>query len=198
VATKHATGGAALKGLSFRQALGTIFKPWFEDAATWAAWNTWAKVIFGEALTEEERALYEEATGRPEPEHAQPVKEMWTTVGRRGGKSLIAAALATWAAVARTYKLLPGQKGVVMVLAADRDQAREVTFAYIEAFFDHVPMLAELVAARDSDSITLTTGIMIKVQTANFRRVRGPGARPRGSVRHPRRGGLLVLRRAVA
>jgi hypothetical protein len=60
-----------------------------------------------------------------------------------------------------------------MVIAADRDQAIEVVFAYIEAFFDHVPMLAALVESRGKDSITLSNGIMIKVQTASFRRIRG-------------------------
>ena len=68
--------------------------------------------------------------------------------------------------------LAPGERGVVMVLAADREQAR-VVFGYIEALLEQVPMLAALIAHRTKEEITLTNRITIRVHTASFRSVRG-------------------------
>jgi phage terminase large subunit-like protein len=95
-------------------------------------------------------------------------------VGRRGGRSRIAALIAVFLAAFKSYReiLAPGERGVVMVLAADREQAR-VAFGYIEALLDQVPMLATLIAHRTKEEITLRNRITIRVHTASFRAVRG-------------------------
>ena len=68
--------------------------------------------------------------------------------------------------------LAPGERGVVMVLAADREQAR-VVFGYVEALLDQVPMLKALVVHQTKEEIHLRNRIAIRVHTASFRAVRG-------------------------
>jgi len=88
----------------------------------------------------------------------------------------MAAALAVYAAAFRDYRpfLKPGERAVVMVIAGDREQAG-VVFKYIEAFFDHVPLLAPLVQSRTKESLDLSNQVTVQVQTCNFRRLReGP------------------------
>jgi hypothetical protein len=95
-------------------------------------------------------------------------------VGRRGGKSRVAALVAVYLACFRSYAdvLSRGERGVVMVLAADRRQARNV-FGYIAGLLDAVPALAELVETRRRESIDLKNSVTIEVHTASYRTVRG-------------------------
>lgn len=150
-----------------------LFAPFFRQPDTWSAWLVVLKAIFGLPMDEGERALFCRCTGRSEP-FAGPVTEGWLVCGRRAGKSFIAALVAAYLAAFRDYRayLSPGERGVVMVLAVDRDQAR-VILRYIAAFFDGVPALAELVVARTAESLDLANGISIEVHTSSFRSVRG-------------------------
>jgi phage terminase large subunit-like protein len=68
--------------------------------------------------------------------------------------------------------LAPGERGTLMVIAADRRQAR-VVFRYVEGLLDEVPMLAALVQSRTREAIHLTNRVTIEVHTASFRAVRG-------------------------
>jgi phage terminase large subunit-like protein len=118
-------------------------------------------------------ALYQRHTGRSLPPIA-PAIEAWVIAGRRGGKSLVAALVSVFLAAFRDYSavLAPGERGTVMVLAADRKQARTV-LRYIAAFFDSVPMLARMVESRTAEAIHLTNRVSIEVHTASYRSVRG-------------------------
>ena len=82
--------------------------------------------------------------------------------------------MAVWLACFRDYRavLAPGEPGTLMVIAADRRQAR-VVFRYIEALLGGVPLLARLVEHRTKESITLTNRVTIEVHTASFRAIRG-------------------------
>ena len=113
-------------------------------------------------------AIYRRHTGRQRPPEA-PAREAWVVVGRRGGKSRVAALVAVWLACFRDYRavLAPGEPGTLMVIAADRRQAR-VVFRYIEALLDGVPMLASLVGHRTRESIMLTNRVTIEVHTASL------------------------------
>ncbi|MGH7536526.1 MAG: hypothetical protein ACREMG_13235, partial [Gemmatimonadales bacterium] len=103
-----------------------------------------------------------------------PSRESWVIVGRRGGKSRIAALVAVFLACLRDYSgvLAPGERGVVMVIAADRLQAR-VVLRYIVGLIDDVPELRALVVNRRKESLDLCTGVVIEVHTASYRTVRG-------------------------
>ena len=149
-----------------------VFGPWF-SGPSWGAWRVFLRVLFGLPLSPAARATYTTHTGRQHPPTAQAA-EAWLVVGRRGGKSLIAALVAVFLACFREYAhvLAPGERGTVMVITADRQQARTV-FRYITGLLDGVPMLARLIASRTKETITLTNNVNIEVHTASFRAVRG-------------------------
>ena len=152
---------------------GALFGRFFEGGDTWRSWFTVLRCIFGLPLGADEFALFAKCTGRARP-FEKPITEGWLICGRRSGKSFIAALIAVYLAAFRDYTpyLAPGERGVVMVLAVDRDQAK-VIFRYIVAFFEAVPMLAEMIVARTSDTLELSNRIAIEVQTSSFRSVRG-------------------------
>jgi hypothetical protein len=68
--------------------------------------------------------------------------------------------------------LLPGETGIVMLIAADRRQAR-VLLRYVLALLTAVDALAGLITRQTEDAVYLSTGIAIEVHTASFRSVRG-------------------------
>jgi len=150
-----------------------LFKPWFKDRATWAAWFVFLKAIFALRMTPEELALYQRSTGRTQPP-TEPAREGWLVVGRRGGKSFIVALVAVFLACFRDYSqyLAPGERGTVMIVATDRKQAR-VIFRYIRALLEQVPMLARLIERMDAETIDLSNRVTIEIHAASFRAVRG-------------------------
>ena len=150
-----------------------LFGPWFRDPGTWRAWLSFLAALFGLPMTAAEFAVYQRHTGRQDPP-SEPVREGWVIVGRRGGKSFISALVAVFLACFRDYSdvLAPGERGTLMVLAADRRQARTV-FRYISGLIDGVPMLARMVESRTAEAINLNNGVSIEVHTDSFRAVRG-------------------------
>jgi hypothetical protein len=152
-----------------------LFGPWFEDKS-WDRWRVLHKAIFGEALSPGELQVFQELTGRDEPSN-DPVSEAWLICGRRAGKDVNASALAVYLATigAELYgylgRLTRGERGVVQILAVDRDQAK-VCLGYVKAFFEQ-PMLKPLVKDPTAEGIELTNGIAIEITTNDKRRVRG-------------------------
>jgi hypothetical protein len=138
---------------------------------SWTAWRGFLAALFGLPACAQYADIIRSCTGRQTLPTAR-AREAWMVVGRRGGKSRIAAFLAVFAACFRTYTLSAGERGVVVVLAADRRQAK-VIFTYVEALIDHVPMLAALVVDRTKDSLTLSNGVLIEIATADFKTIRG-------------------------
>ena len=108
-----------------------LFGPFFRDRESWRAWEAFLSALFGLELTKEQLAIYRRLTGRKQPPKAQ-AQEGWLIVGRRGGKSRIAALVAVYLACFRDYSgvLAPGERGTLPVIASDRQQARTV-FRYI-------------------------------------------------------------------
>jgi hypothetical protein len=74
--------------------------------------------------------------------------------------------------VFHTYPPAPGEVGTVRIVTPDRRQAR-VILRYIVGLMGRVPSLAELISGETAESITLSNGIVIEIQTANFRSARG-------------------------
>ncbi len=147
-------------------ALGAFQEP------SWARWWAFLGALFALPLEAGEREAFRRFTGRDAPP-AAPAGEAWVIAGRRAGKSRIAALVAAYLAACRDYRavLSPGERGVVMALAADRAQAR-VILGYVKALFAH-PTLAPLVARRLRDSVELRTGVAVEVHTASYRSTRG-------------------------
>lgn len=130
------------------------------------------KAAEGLPLDAAELALFREVAGDRDPP-ARRVREMWCVAGRRAGKDSVASSIATIASIQDYSKFLrPGERGVVMCLAARRDQA-EIVHRYITANFNENPLLSPLIARQTSDELELTNGVSIISTTNSFRGVRG-------------------------
>ena len=150
-----------------------VVRDWFPSFTdpSWAPWHTFLGAVFGLELDTDEIGRYRHCTGRRQAP-TQPVREVWTIVGRRGGKSQVAALLTVFLALFRRYTLARGERGVVMVLAADRRQAR-VVMRYIGGLIDAVPALAAKITRRTAEAIDFNNGISVEIHTSSFRSVRG-------------------------
>lgn len=150
-----------------------LFGPWFRHRETWAAWRVFIAALFGHGMTDDEIAVFRQCTGREHPP-ADPAKEGWLIIGRRGGKSFVLALLAVFLACFRDYSiyLAPGERATLLVIAADRKQAR-VIMRYVKGLIAGVPMLARMIETERKESFDLTNRVTIEVATASFRTVRG-------------------------
>ncbi|CAN7208840.1 hypothetical protein LJR225_000722 [Phenylobacterium sp. LjRoot225] len=150
-----------------------LFKPWFRDRKTWAAWFGFLAALFALPMTEEQFAAYRQHTGRSTPPTA-PSREAWLIIGRRGGKSFTMALVAVFLACFRDYRqhLAPGERATIMVIAADRKQAR-VILRYISALLRDVPSLRLLIESDNSEAFHLNNRVTIEVGTASHRTTRG-------------------------
>jgi hypothetical protein len=145
-----------------------LFGPWF-SAPSWNNWEGVLAAAFNHGLTE----VYSEVSSNRQTCPSQ-LKELWAIVGRRGGKSLIGAFLATYHATCLDWRpyLTPGEKALVTCLACDKAQAG-VTFSYIRAFLEGIRLLRPLVSSFKAEEIELSNGISIVVSTNSYRLVRG-------------------------
>ena len=100
--------------------------------------------------------------------------ELWLAIGRRGGKSHVAAFLVVYLAAFFDYRdrLAPGEVATVMVIAADRKQARSA-MRYISGLINQNAMLARMVLRENSEQIELSNRTVIEITTASHRSVRG-------------------------
>jgi hypothetical protein len=138
-------------------------------------WKTWLIVMrAGFALglgTDEERELFEHVAGdRPLPR--KRVRELWCVIGRRSGKSRMAAALSVFIACFMKHKLAAGEIGFVLVLASSRDQAR-VVFEYIKGFLEESPVLRQEIESITAWEIRLRNNVVIGTHANSFRSIRG-------------------------
>jgi Terminase large subunit, T4likevirus-type, N-terminal len=152
-----------------------LFAPWF-SGPSWASWRAFLAALFALPLEAAELRTYRRCTARRKRPKA-PAREAWVIAGRRGGKSRIAALLAVFIAAFRDHRahLAPGETAVVMVIAADRRQAR-VVHRYARALLHGVPMLRKMVTGETRETIELSNGAAIEIHTSNFRSVRGYSA----------------------
>ena len=164
-------------GLTYAQACAdpNLFAPWF-TGTSWDAWRVIDKALFGQSLDAPELTIWRELSGR-DAAPTEPATEAWIIAGRRSGKDVKAASLVTYLATVGAElfnyrsRLVPGERGVVQLLAVDRDQAR-VALDYVKAFFTQ-PILAQLVRKVTTDSIELTNNLAIEITTNDRRPVRG-------------------------
>ena len=129
--------------------------------------------FYGLPLDKQELALFQRITALPGPVQAA-LLELWLAVGRRGGKSQVAALVAVYEAAFKDYsdRLSPGEVATIMVIAQDRKQARTV-MRYVSGLLHSNPMLERMIYREQQETIELTNRTVIEVQTASFRAVRG-------------------------
>jgi hypothetical protein len=143
------------------------------DLSPWSVWAAVFKALYGLGLSRAERRVFGKVAGGRKPPRGR-VRELWAIVGRRGGKSRMAACVACYIAsfVDHSHKLAAGETGYVLVLAASKSQA-DAVFQYCVGFLTASPLLADQIEAVTADEIRLKGGIVIAVHTNNFRTVRG-------------------------
>jgi hypothetical protein len=149
-----------------------LFAPWFRKPS-WAAWFVFLRALFALPMSDDELAVYQQCTGRDTPP-STPASEGWLICGRRAGKSFMLALVAVFLACFKDYRphLAPGERGTLMVIAADRRQSRTI-FRYIRALLNDVPMLRRMVERETADAFDLTNKVSIEVAVASFRSTRG-------------------------
>jgi hypothetical protein len=140
---------------------------------SWECWRIMLIATMGEALTDEERAIFAKFTGR-EREPGERIEEAAFIIGRRGGKDRAMSVLVTYLAACCSYDdvLSRGERGLVLCLSADQRQGR-ITLEHIAANFEQSPILAQLVTSRTADTIELSNRIVVEVRAASYRRLRG-------------------------
>lgn len=143
------------------------------NGESWRTWRVILRAAFGLPLDAEGLETFRKvAGGRAAP--AKRVAEFWAVAGRRGGKSRMAAAVATFLATFEDHrdKLSPGEVGHVLVLAPSRGQARVIR-DYTAGFLEASPILRQLVESETTEEIRLKGNIVIGIHAASFRSVRG-------------------------
>lgn len=140
------------------------------NLATWANWCAVLKGAFGIQLSRKERRAFEVVAQRAPP--TKRVGELWCILGRRSGKSRIAAALAVFFALFIPHQLAAGEVGTVLVLAASKAQAN-VVFRYCQGLIESSPVLRQELVSATATELRLRNGVIIGVHPASFRTVRG-------------------------
>lgn len=136
-------------------------------------WRALLAAFYGLELTDDETAIVHALTGRQDaPKGA--FSELWLAIGRRGGKSQIAALIAVYEALFRDHraKLAAGEVATVMAIAADRKQARSV-MRYVSGLVNGNAMLRQSVVRETSEGFEFDNRAVIEVHTASHRAVRG-------------------------
>jgi hypothetical protein len=124
-------------------------------------------------MDENDLAIYRQCTGREQAPTVAP-NEVYTIVGRGGGKSFISALTAGYVACFGSYKrcLNAGERAVVLVLARDRDPAK-IAFFYIAGLLRAIPPLYHMIEVERADEIELNNGVTVMVKTSEYRAIRG-------------------------
>src|SRR5262249_26518578 len=163
------------RGMNILRALDdpNVFAGQFKDASTWQSWRVFLSALFGLPLDDAQRQLFKQCTGRETPP-TSGVDEAFLVCCRRAGKWFVLALVAVFLAAFVDWRkhLGPGERLTIMVIAADRRQAR-VIMRYCLGLLHCVPMLARIIATERSEGIDLSNRVSIEIHTASFKTTRG-------------------------
>jgi len=120
-------------------------------------------------MSKNELITYTKHTGRRKPPRV-PFKEVFLIIGRRGGKSFIAALILVFLAVFKEWNL-GLEKGYIMCIATDRKQA-SIVFNYVRKILQ-LPAFRNLVVNETKEEIELSNDMVIAIHTCSYRSLRG-------------------------
>ena len=157
-----------LEAVDDRNLLGASIR----DAESWKPWRALLAAAFGLPLNPYQAELFRQCAGRRVPPGA-PASYLWLVIGRRGGKSFAMALIAVYLAAFRDWRkyLSSGERAIVLLVAADREQAK-ILHRYCQGILSP-PILQSLVLNVTAGEIELKGGITIEVVTRSYRSVRG-------------------------
>ena len=138
---------------------------------SWRSWIAILRAASGIELDAAESEFFASVSGGRTAPTAH-VRELIAIIGRRSGKSRIAALIAVFEACLRQHKLAAGEVGTVLVLAATMSQAA-VVFNYALGYLDASPLLRQQIVSSTATEIRLAGNVTIAVHPANFKSVRG-------------------------
>ena len=151
------------------------------EGPSWRYWKALLIAAMGEELTADERVLFREITAR-DMEPGERVDELWGIIGRRGGKTRAMACLAAYIAACCDWRglIVPGEEGILALLAATERQAR-VALGYISAIFadEARPLFHSMRVNETQEMVELDNDgvpIAIEVRPASFKTSRGISA----------------------
>ncbi len=127
----------------------------------------------GQPLSEREIQLYRDCTARQALMNTA-AQFIYMISGRRSGKSAFLAMVAVYQAIFKDWRkhLSPGELAVVLIVAADREQAKIVK-RYCSGILNTSALLKKFIAIDNAESIELTNNVVIEVVTCSYRSVRG-------------------------
>lgn len=156
-----------------------IFRPFLgEELQSWRGWMIALRALYGLPIRSERgQELVQSCTGRDIAELPEDgFNAAIFLVGRRSGKSRIAAVIGAFEALFGEHekRLAKGETGIVPIISPSRYQST-IVWNYLKAIFD-VPILSREVAdMREIEkTLTLRNGIEIRILTGDWRTVRGP------------------------
>jgi hypothetical protein len=128
--------------------------------------------LWSSAIREDQLELYRACTGRRVPP-GEPFGYLWLVAGRRAGKSFGMALVACYLACFKDWRryLSPGERAIVLLVAADREQAK-ILHRYCQGILSP-PLLESHVLNVTASEIELRGGVTIEVVTRSYRTVRG-------------------------
>jgi len=138
------------------------------DLRSWRNWIVCLKAIFGLPLEDKEFRVYKKFTNRSRRPRG-PFREFWGIVGRRGGKSFIAALILVFLALFRKWER--PRDGYLVCIAVDRRQAG-VILRYVKRIL-RLPAFKGMVVKEMAEEILLKNGLTIAVFTCSYRSLRG-------------------------
>ena len=155
-----------IDAISDPQVFATHFR-----GGSWDAWRAFLCALFALPMTQQ-LAIYQRHTGRSMPPTA-PLREGWLVCGHHAGKSFVLATVAVFLACFKDWRpfLGPGEAGTVMIVAADRRQAR-VIMRYCLGLLRAVPMLKQLIEGQTARALRCAIALFWKF-TPIFRSTRG-------------------------
>lgn len=138
------------------------------------AWRAVIRAVYGTEMTPEELAAFGELSGGMLPSPAGYL-EFLIVGGRRGGKSETIARIATFEAIYGGHErvLAPGQKGLIPIISPLREQSQEI-LGYVRGLVSLPQVASRLQKAPTGNGVLFTTGIEIRVMTADAINVSGP------------------------
>ena len=136
---------------------------------TWRNWRAWVCGVFGLPMSEAEAATFRELAARSTLPTAAS-NEAWTIAGRKSGKSRMAAFIVTFLAAVRKWKMAPGERPTVLLIAPSRRQAG-IVLDFAAAMIRQVPTVR--ITRRTNEEVEVSTGVAIRIEAASFRTPRG-------------------------
>ena len=141
---------------------------------SWRPHRILSIAAMGEALTAEERVIFQKFTGR-DHEPGERVSEFCTIAGRRTGKTVTMGMLAAYLAACVDYSdvLIRGETGVLLALSQDQRVAGQL-LSLVEENLNGSPILKQLIVNRTADAIELEKSHPHRGETSKLQKTSRP------------------------